>query len=92
MHHGAAPGGDEFLAGLFTEWGYKVQAYPADWGKHGKSAGPIRNRFMLDAAKPERLYAFPAQAGVERERSKGTVDCILAAIERDIDVKVWWLA
>jgi hypothetical protein len=30
--------------------GYKVEKFPADWEKHGKKAGFIRNRQMADYA------------------------------------------
>jgi glycogen synthase len=37
--------------------------YHADWKRHGKSAGPIRNQLMLDDAKPELVVAFPGGPG-----------------------------
>lgn len=36
----------------------KVLAYPADWDKHGKRAGYIRNKLMLDEGKPDLVIAF----------------------------------
>ena len=33
--------------------------FPADWARHGNSAGPIRNGQMLAAGKPELVVAFP---------------------------------
>lgn len=55
-----------------------VTTYPAEWDAYGKSAGPVRNRFMLDDFKPHMLVAFPGGAG--------TADCIRAAHERGIPV------
>ena len=30
--------------------GYKIERYPAEWDKYGKSAGPKRNKKMAEAA------------------------------------------
>src|SRR3546814_14604888 len=37
--------------------------FPADWTKHGKAAGPIRNQQMLDKGKPDLVLAFPGGRG-----------------------------
>lgn len=37
--------------------------FPADWEKHGKSAGAIRNKQMLDEGKPDLVVAFPGGRG-----------------------------
>lgn len=34
------------------------EQYPADWETHGKAAGPIRNKQMLDEGRPDRVVAF----------------------------------
>jgi len=34
----------------------------ADWNRHGRAAGPIRNRKMLEM-KPDAVVAFPGGAG-----------------------------
>ena len=61
--HGAAPGAD-FMAGKFAEWkGIPVYAFPADWKKHGKAAGPIRNAMMLLDGKPDLVVAFAGGTG-----------------------------
>lgn len=33
--------------------------YRAEWEKHGKKAGPLRNQRMLDEGKPDLVVAFP---------------------------------
>lgn len=75
--HGGAPGADT----LADEWALSrgVQAIrcPANWDKHGKSAGPIRNRRMAELL-PDWLYAFPG--------GRGTANMIATAKERGIDV------
>lgn len=40
-----------------------VETYYAEWGKHDRSAGPIRNKRMLDEGKPDLVIAFPGGAG-----------------------------
>lgn len=39
--------------------------YEAQWDKHGKAAGVIRNQQMLDEGKPEIVVAFPGGRGTE---------------------------
>jgi len=48
--HGDASGADR-LAGLWANANgkVKVETYPANWSKHGKSAGPKRNALMLSS-------------------------------------------
>jgi predicted polyphosphate/ATP-dependent NAD kinase len=52
--------------------------YPANWSKHGKAAGPIRNRAMLDEGKASVVIAFPG--GV------GTADMVTYARSKHIPV------
>jgi hypothetical protein len=61
--HGAAAGADSMAGTWATIRHIEVRAYPADWKKHGRSAGPIRNQQMLDAEKPELVVAFPGGRG-----------------------------
>lgn len=37
--------------------------YPADWDKHGKSAGHIRNKQMIVCEEPDLVVAFPGGRG-----------------------------
>jgi hypothetical protein len=61
--HGGANGADK-MAGEFGKWqGIPVKEYPADWQKHGKAAGPIRNRQMLEDGKPDLVIAFAGGRG-----------------------------
>lgn len=66
--HGAARGADR----LGGEWAYNNElteiAFPADWKRHGKGAGPIRNQQMLTEGKPDFVVAFHDDI----EHSKGT--------------------
>jgi predicted Rossmann-fold nucleotide-binding protein len=38
---------------------------PANWNKHGKAAGPFRNRRMIWLWQPGIVLAFPGGAGTE---------------------------
>jgi hypothetical protein len=77
--HGDASGADR-LAGQWAESkSIAVEAYPADWKKFGKAAGPIRNQMML-AEKPELLVAFPG--------GKGTADMVAKAKKAGLNVVV----
>lgn len=60
-----------------------LERYPADWNKHGKAAGPIRNQQMADAAGPGgALVAIPGPGSV------GTHDMIRRAKARGLKVYV----
>ena len=50
LFHGAAPGADQRIAIAAQQLGWPVTALPADWPRHGRAAGPIRNRQLLDRA------------------------------------------
>ena len=41
----------------------KCSVYYADWDKHGKAAGHIRNKEMLIRGNPDIIVAFPGGAG-----------------------------
>jgi hypothetical protein len=60
---GAADGADRWAAEWGWERGIRVCSFPADWKAHGKAAGPIRNKQMLDEAKPDGVVAFPGGSG-----------------------------
>ena len=62
--HGAARGADSLFARLASEAGFQTVAYPADWNKHGKAAGPIRNQEMLKSGL-DLLIVFPGGKGTE---------------------------
>lgn len=47
---GTCRGVDKMGERYAAERGYTVQRYPAEWGKYGRSAGPRRNREMVDDA------------------------------------------
>lgn len=59
--------------------GIPVEPHPADWEKHGKAAGPIRNREMLKS-KPHRVIAYHNSIAT----SKGTKDMVTIALKAGI--------
>lgn len=80
--HGAASGVDSTAGGVARELGYGERCYFADWQKHGRRAGPLRNQEMLDDGKPERVLAFWDGA------SRGTKDMISRAEKAGVPVEV----
>jgi YspA, cpYpsA-related SLOG family len=73
--HGAAPGADT-LTGRWAELRrIPVEAFPPDWEKRSRAAGPIRNARMLAEGKPDLEVAFPGGHGtanmVKQARAAG---------------------
>lgn len=62
------------------ERGCKVKLFPADWAKHGKAAGPIRNKEMAEYGT--HLIAF--WDGF----SRGTKNMIATATQSGLKVRV----
>ncbi len=56
--HGAARGADTLADRAAINLGLPVLAFPADWRRDGRSAGPIRNHVMLRKGKPDIVLAF----------------------------------
>jgi hypothetical protein len=76
--HGAAPGADTIAGFLAQDFGFAVRAFPADWEKHGKRAGILRNLEMLDE-QPDLVLAFG--------RGRGTDHTVSEAKRRGIPVR-----
>jgi ABC-type Fe3+-hydroxamate transport system substrate-binding protein len=79
--HGDARGPDRVAGALAEAFGMKVTAVSADWLKHGRAAGPIRNTAMLDM-KPDLVIAF------WNGHSRGTKNTIDQAEARGIPVEI----
>jgi predicted Rossmann-fold nucleotide-binding protein len=73
--HGGARGADR-LADIWAKCqgpetggrlgeGIPREVYPADWDKHKKAAGALRNQQMLDEGKPDLVVVFPGGRGTE---------------------------
>lgn len=71
-----------------------VHEYQADWDKHGKKAGPIRNSEMVDEGGNICLAFWDpkgARAKLKRSRMPGTLDTIMKCVEAGIEVRVFGL-
>lgn len=75
---GVATGGDTVGHDWATWVGVPTRRFPADWAKHGKSAGSIRNQLMLFDGKPDLVIAFPG--------GRGTADMVRKARKASIEV------
>ncbi len=47
--HGACPRGADAIAAAYAARtsGYRIEAHPADWRRHGRAAGQLRNAEMI---------------------------------------------
>lgn len=77
--HGAARGVDtQAMIAAQTLPGVKHLPFHADWHTHGRAAGPIRNRRMIEEGKPDLVVAFPG--------GRGTANMVKQAQSAGIDV------
>ena len=84
--HGDCRGLDTIAADCARKRGWNVTGYPAEWGKHGKSAGPVRNRRMLAATTADvPVLVFHDHP----EKSKGTLDMVKISLMKSHKVH-WW--
>jgi len=81
--HGACNGVDRTFAVACRSQGVADEPHPAAWDKHGKAAGPIRNREMLESGAAFCLAFHPTLA-----TSKGTGDMVRQVL--DAGVSCWW--
>lgn len=81
---GEASGADSLAREVAEEMGVPVEKYPAEWGKYGKAAGPIRNTQMLDEGNPDLVLAFHNNIA----ESKGTKNMVKQSTSRGIKTKV----
>ena len=64
--HGGARGADRTIGRAAFQLGWPVEVLPADWRRHGRAAGPIRNRELLELAisRAEALSSAAATVSV----------------------------
>ena len=64
--HGGARGADRTIGRAANQLGWPVEVLPADWRRHGRAAGPIRNRELLELAisRAEALSSAAAPVSV----------------------------
>lgn len=77
---GGARGLDALVKEEADRLGIPCETYEADWDKHGKAAGPIRNQQMLDEFQPNLVVYFHKNL----ENSKGTKDMVTRARKNKI--------
>ncbi len=84
--HGACRTGADAIADFYARaLRFKIERYPADWKKHGRAAGPIRNREMVNSLRPGRDIVLAFWDG----ESPGTLGTIELARDRGIAVTVF---
>jgi hypothetical protein len=87
--HGNAIGGADYLAGkVARQLGWHVDEYPADWKRHKKAAGSIRNRDMAKRSHPNRGLAFGKLKQAANGRRSGTGDMVDVLNEMGVRVTV----
>lgn len=75
---GGASGADRLVALWAHENDVPCTTFPAKWALHGRAAGPIRNRQMLEEFSPDLLVAFPG--------GRGTANAVSLAEKMNIPV------
>lgn len=81
---GDARGADALARAIATDMGVELVVFCADWDRHGRAAGPIRNQQMINDGHPNIVLAFPARS----QASAGTHDCMRRATRQGIPVIV----
>lgn len=82
VHGGCPTGADAYADKIARMFGLAVEVHPADWGTHGRAAGPIRNQHMVDLGA-DLCLAFPDTY------SRGTWDCVRRARAAGIPTRVY---
>jgi len=77
---GGATGADTLALEWAIENGVFFIAQPADWKRHGRAAGPIRNQAMLDTHHPDWALEFPGGRGTADMRRR----CLRAGVEVEV--------
>jgi predicted polyphosphate/ATP-dependent NAD kinase len=80
--HGGAAGLDSMAGVLARHMGMSVEVHYAEWQKHGRSAGVIRNQEMVNRGA-DLIVAYPLPGG------RGTQDCIERGVKAGIPTLVY---
>lgn len=76
---GGAPGADSIAEQYARREQFNLEVHLADWHKHGRSAGPKRNRAMVESGA-DVVLGFPIGPSI------GTRGCMKMAREAGIEV------
>lgn len=95
LWHGGCPTGvDSAASKLARLRRIDLKVWPADWNKHGRRAGPVRNWEMISSAVGRRaqgeevhVLALPANG----EENKGTMGTVELALKASLNVSVQWV-
>lgn len=82
--HGGAKGADTIAGSIAAKLNIPVEVYPANWNKHGRAAGPIRNREMLSKGA-DLVVGFTYSL----DDSKGTANMINLAKQAGVSTLVF---
>jgi hypothetical protein len=82
--HGDCRGADRLADEAAKTLCLRVERYPADWNKYGRSAGPIRNHEMLDTGI-DLVLAFHD----DLSQSEGTNHMVTIATKAGVLVKTF---
>lgn len=79
VHGACSSGADDLASQICKSYGIDEEPHPADWKRHGKAAGFIRNELMVSLGA-DACYAYC------RNGSHGTTMCAQLAAEAGIPV------
>lgn len=82
--HGGCSGADRLAHYYAREWRIPIDTHVADWKKHGKAAGPIRNRRMIEMTIE--LYGIDNVWLVAFPGGKGTENCKKEAVKLGVKI------
>jgi hypothetical protein len=82
---GEARGADQIAGEIASELGLLVEKFPANWQRHGRKAGHIRNAQMLCEGKPTEVIAFHE----DWANSRGTRNMITISLEANLPVTLY---
>ena len=83
MIHGNCKGADQLGGKIAESLGFAVVVVHAEWEKHGRMAGPIRNSKMLDM-DPDLVLCFHEDIF----KSHGSIDTVQKAITYGIPYEI----
>lgn len=81
---GDSPGADSLAREAARQLGIPVLPFPADWNRHGRAAGPLRNQRMLKEGRPDQVLAFTE----DLNSSRGTADMVARARRAGLPVRL----
>jgi hypothetical protein len=76
---GGAGGADKLAKEWALDRGIPVCEFLANWNKHGKKAGPIRNGAMIKFGKPDGVAAFSGGRGTQDMKRQAMDNGIIVA-------------